>query len=527
MIDKAKNFAIALVSTTYDDDDTSIVLESGGGAKFPDPATDGEYNLVWWNASDYPNPADDPNAEIVRVTALSTDTLTVTRAQEGTAASVKNVGSQYKMMLGITAKTIDDIIDMLATKISQGGDSLGTDMIIGTGDSEYLIFRTNGSNRGWIEPSGDWYIATQLGVGVDPGVATLTVGLPTNPRTAYSNSILQLLSGETGTDNLLLIDTANTNGVILFRHSGGSMGTPSATLSGNYIGNLQFYGYDGNSFDQGFHIGIFANGDWTDSNHSANLLIQGYPSGSTSITDLLRLTGNGSLQLGFNSATATPRLILDDTTKDPITDPGDINNYLMLLRRGVNTNNTGIGIAFSNTTDTSNVGAAIINRRTNSNGMGELQFYTKRVNTAGTDPVLAMTIKDDGDVHIEEDVILDGGMTAGGDIDAVGNVISNIALNPESGTTYTLALTDRSKLVDCDNASPISVTVPDNADVAFPIGSKILIRQKGAGQVTLVEDTSVQIDCALSLTTTGINSVIGIIKIDTDTWLAFGDFEPL
>lgn len=521
MIDKAKNFAIALVSTGYDDDDTSIVLESGAGAKFPDPATDGEYNLVWWNSADYPNPADDPNAEIVRVTAISTDTLTVTRAQEGTAASVKNVGGAYKMMLGITAKTIDDIIDMLATKISQGGDSLGTDMIIGTGDSEYLIFRTNGNNRGWIEPGGDWYIATQLGVGVDPGAATLTVGLPTNPRTAYSNSILQLLSGETGTDNLLLIDTANTNGIILFRHSGGSMGTPSATLSGNYIGNFQYYGYDGNSFDMGFHIGIFANGDWTDSSHAANLLIQACAPGSTSLTDILRLTANGSLQLGFNSSTATPRLILDDTTKDPIVDPGDINNYLMLLRRGVNTNNTGIGIAFSNTTDTTNVGAAIINRRTNSNGMGELQFYTKRVNTAGNDPELAMTIEDDGDVRIEENLAVLGG----GDFS--GNVLSNIALNDETGTTYTLALSDRGKLVDLDNASPIAVTVPDNSDIAFPIGTKILMRQKGAGQVTLVEDTSVTIDCALSLTTTGINSVIGIIKIATDTWLAFGDFEPL
>src|SRR4051794_21756458 len=85
------------------------LLRSGQGATLPDPAS-GNYNLVWWNVTDYPDPADDPNVEIVRVTAKSSDTLTISRAQESTAASTKNTAAKtYKMLLGLTAKMITDI----------------------------------------------------------------------------------------------------------------------------------------------------------------------------------------------------------------------------------------------------------------------------------------------------------------------------------------------------------------------------------------------------------------------------------
>ena len=109
-LDPVKNFAKVEVSTGYDAAATSIVLTAGGGAKLPDPATDGAFNLVWWNDTDYKDPADDSNKEIVRCTARSTDTLTVTRAQEGTTATVKNVaGKTYKMVLAMTKKMKDDI----------------------------------------------------------------------------------------------------------------------------------------------------------------------------------------------------------------------------------------------------------------------------------------------------------------------------------------------------------------------------------------------------------------------------------
>lgn len=109
-LDAVANFAEVTVSIGYNSSDTSIALTAGHGARLPQPSTDGAFNATWWNFTDYPNPTDDPNREIVRVTARSTDTLTVTRGQEGITATTKNTGSKtYKMVLSITKKMITDI----------------------------------------------------------------------------------------------------------------------------------------------------------------------------------------------------------------------------------------------------------------------------------------------------------------------------------------------------------------------------------------------------------------------------------
>ena len=109
-LDPVKNFAKVEVSIGYDASATAIALVASDGAKLPQPSSDGDFNLVWWNSTDYSDPTDDPNVEIVRCTARTTDTLTVTRAQEGTSASTKNTATKtYKMVLAVTKKTIDDL----------------------------------------------------------------------------------------------------------------------------------------------------------------------------------------------------------------------------------------------------------------------------------------------------------------------------------------------------------------------------------------------------------------------------------
>lgn len=116
-IDNAKNFAKVTVSTGYDASATSIVLTTGHGTKLPTAP----FNVVWWNSTDYPDPSDDPNVEIVRVTGVSTDTLTVTRAQESTTGSTKNTSAKvYKMIAGLTAKVINtDIASAIPSSIPQ------------------------------------------------------------------------------------------------------------------------------------------------------------------------------------------------------------------------------------------------------------------------------------------------------------------------------------------------------------------------------------------------------------------------
>lgn len=103
-LDNTKNFAKSSVSTGYDGSATSIVLTAGGGAKMPTVP----FNATWWNSTDYADPSDDPNVEIIRVTAISTDTLTATRGQESISATTKNTGGKtYTIIAGLTAKSIN------------------------------------------------------------------------------------------------------------------------------------------------------------------------------------------------------------------------------------------------------------------------------------------------------------------------------------------------------------------------------------------------------------------------------------
>lgn len=104
MPDSHKNFAYSTVAPlgapSPASSGTSLTVASGDGAKFP--AT--PFNATVWPASAQPTTA---NAEIVRVTAISTDTLTITRAQESTSA--RSIGAGDQIAATITAKTLTDI----------------------------------------------------------------------------------------------------------------------------------------------------------------------------------------------------------------------------------------------------------------------------------------------------------------------------------------------------------------------------------------------------------------------------------
>src|SRR5688572_17325224 len=112
------NFAKATVSIGYNSAAVSIVLTTGHGSRFPSTFS---YPVTWWNATDYSDPADDPDKEIVLVTGRTGDTLTVVRAQEGTSASNKNIGGKtYKMALSITKAMWEELTDRSLSQTFRG-----------------------------------------------------------------------------------------------------------------------------------------------------------------------------------------------------------------------------------------------------------------------------------------------------------------------------------------------------------------------------------------------------------------------
>lgn len=117
-MDQAKNFAKGTLAAGIDDDDVSITLLSGHGARFPTPP----FNATLWNSTDYPDPSDDPDVEIVRVTNISTDTLTVTRYQEGLTGPFdhNSEGKTFQLVAGLTAKVINDEIAPVSALADDG-----------------------------------------------------------------------------------------------------------------------------------------------------------------------------------------------------------------------------------------------------------------------------------------------------------------------------------------------------------------------------------------------------------------------
>lgn len=95
--------------------------------------------------------------------------------------------------------------------------------------------------------------------------------------------------------------------------------------------------------------------------------------------------------------------------------------------------------------------------------------------------------------------------------------------NPQTGTTYTANLNDANQTVTLNNASAITFTIPLNASVAFPIGTKIYLIQLGAGQVTVAATGGVTLHSYTSLVKLAGQYADGKLeKIATDTWILSG-----
>jgi microcystin-dependent protein len=106
--DAKKNLAYTVVGTAPSPaiSGTSLVVSAGTGVNFPAVP----FNATVWPTGVQPTLA---NAELVRVTAISTDTLTITRATEGSVARTILAGDQIAAT--ITAKALTDVEAAITT----------------------------------------------------------------------------------------------------------------------------------------------------------------------------------------------------------------------------------------------------------------------------------------------------------------------------------------------------------------------------------------------------------------------------
>jgi len=104
-----------------------------------------------------------------------------------------------------------------------------------------------------------------------------------------------------------------------------------------------------------------------------------------------------------------------------------------------------------------------------------------------------------------------------------------VTSNDQTGTAYTLVLSDAGKTVYMNNASANTLTIPTNASVAFPSDTVINIVMEGAGATTVTGDTGVTVN-GVSAGSGAINTQyqgVTLQKRSTDTWIASGDIATV
>lgn len=102
---------------------------------------------------------------------------------------------------------------------------------------------------------------------------------------------------------------------------------------------------------------------------------------------------------------------------------------------------------------------------------------------------------------------------------------SLVSFNQIQYTTYTLQLSDKDKMIESLLDVPVTITIPPETQVAFPVGTTITIMQAGTGQVTvdIAEPAYMTLRYTPSNTTRTQFSSATLIKRDTDIWYLMGD----
>lgn len=149
---------------------------------------------------------------------------------------------------------------------------------------------------------------------------------------------------------------------------------------------------------------------------------------------------------------------------------------------------------------------------------------------AAEDPIWADTV-----VYYSPSGAADDNPTFAYFIDKLGNItritfpnpVAEVSINAQVGETYTLALSDAQNVVTISNANPTTISIPDTASVAFPVGSVITIVQAGSGATTVAAAGTATINSLSSyVKLAGQYAVATLVKTANTgegVWLLAGD----
>lgn len=204
-VDAHANFAYSTVATAPSPatSGTSLVVHSGDGALFPAAP----FNAVVWPTGSSVAPISSAG-EIVRVTNVSTDTLTITRTQESSTNRSIVVGDQ--IAASVTKKTLTDIEGVItphfigqgsapAIAANAGAGSSPTISIVGS-DSAGKITLTTGT-----APSGTNATICTVTFATAFSAAPYVSFSPANANAAGLAAALTMIYANSGTTTFTMI----------------------------------------------------------------------------------------------------------------------------------------------------------------------------------------------------------------------------------------------------------------------------------------------------------------------------------
>jgi hypothetical protein len=91
---------------------------------------------------------------------------------------------------------------------------------------------------------------------------------------------------------------------------------------------------------------------------------------------------------------------------------------------------------------------------------------------------------------------------------------------------YTLsALSERDSLIEVDSSSAVTITIPTNSAVAFPVGTTLDILGINTGLITIAGDTGVTVNATPGLKLRTQWSSCTLFKRGENAWVAYGDLK--
>lgn len=102
------------------------------------------------------------------------------------------------------------------------------------------------------------------------------------------------------------------------------------------------------------------------------------------------------------------------------------------------------------------------------------------------------------------------------------------AVNTVAATSYTLLAADNTKFLVLSHASSITLTVPDNATVALPVGFHITVIQGGDGAISVEgeDDAVVHFPADLTASANQKYATFELVQIAADVWVMDGHLVP-